>query len=44
MRRGKKPTVEEYLKVRLTFLYAEKKENNDNIAHLVWIKQYTNYQ
>ena len=35
MRRGKKPTVEEYLKVRLTFLYAEKKKNNDNVAHLV---------
>ncbi len=35
MRRGEKPTVEKYLKVRLQFLYAEKKKNNDNIAHLV---------
>ena len=35
MRRGQTPTVEKYLKVRLQFLYAEKKKNNDNIAHLV---------
>lgn len=35
MRRGENPTVEKYLKVRLQFLYAEKKKNNDNIAHLV---------
>ena len=35
MRRGEKPTVEKYLKVRLQFLYAEKKKNNDNVAHLV---------
>ena len=34
MRRGQTPTVEKYLKVRLQFLYAEKK-NNDNVAHLV---------
>ena len=35
MRRGQTPTVEKYLKVRVQFLYAEKKKNNDNIAHLV---------
>ena len=35
MRRGEKPTVEKYLKVRLQLLYAEKKKNNDNVAHLV---------
>ena len=35
MRRGEKPTVEKYLKVRLQFLYAEKKKNNDHDAHLV---------
>ena len=35
MRRGQTPTVEKYLKVRLQFLYAEKKKNNDNVAHLV---------
>ena len=35
MRRGEKPTVEKYLKVRWQFLYAEKKKNNENIAHLV---------
>ena len=35
MRRGEKPTVEKYLKVRLQFLYAKKKKNNDNVAHLV---------
>ena len=35
MRRGQTPTVEKYLKVRLQFLYAEKKKNNDPTAHLV---------
>ena len=35
MRRGEKPTVEKYLKVRLQFLYAEKKKNSDPTAHLV---------
>ena len=35
MRRGEKPTVEKYLKVRLQFLYAEKKKNKDQVAHLV---------
>ena len=35
MRRGEKPTVEKYLKLRLQFLYAEKKKNNDHVAHLV---------
>lgn len=35
MRRGKPPTVEEYIKVRIEFLREEKKKNNDSIAHLV---------
>ena len=35
MRRGEKPTVEKYLKVRLQFLHAEKKKNNDQVVHLV---------
>ena len=35
MRRGKPAKVDEYIKVRLKFLYAEKKKNNDPTAHLV---------
>ena len=35
MRRGKPAKVDEYIKVRLKFLYNEKKKNNDPTAHLV---------
>jgi hypothetical protein len=35
MRRGSKPSVEEYIKVRLDFLRDEKKKNDNETAHLV---------
>jgi hypothetical protein len=35
MRRGNKPEAEDYIKVRLEFLYEEKKKNDNQTAHLV---------
>lgn len=35
MRRGKPPTVEKYLKVRLQMLYEERKKNDSELAHMV---------
>ena len=35
MRRGKPHSVEEYVRVRLEFLYEEKKKNNDVTAHMI---------
>ena len=35
MRRGKPPTVEQYVRVRLEFLHEERKKNDVEIAHMV---------
>ncbi len=35
MRRGNKPEVENYIKIRLEFLHEEKKKNDNQTAHLV---------
>ena len=35
MRRGRTTDPEKYIKVRLEFLYNEKRKNNDSTAHLV---------
>ena len=35
MKRGKPLSVEKYLKVRLQMLYAERKKNDDELAHMV---------
>ena len=35
MRRGKPPTVEQYVRVRLEFLHEERKKNEDKTAHLI---------
>ncbi len=35
MRRGSIPDPERYIRVRLEFLYNEKKKNNTEVAHMV---------
>jgi len=35
MRRGNKPKAEDYIKIRLEFLYEEKKKNDNETAHLI---------